>query len=99
MLRARYPQLDLALVSHGAELFDLSRQAGLQQQPAISELARLSSEGLEIHVCGEYAATKRLGPRDFLDFVDVAASGSAQLADYIKLGYARVKLEPEDAAN
>ena len=96
-LRASYPRLQMALVSHGAELFDLSRHAGLRQQPAIRELARLSAEGLEIHVCGEYAARKRLGTRDFPDFVDVAASGSAQLADYIKLGYAHIRLEPEDA--
>lgn len=93
-LRTKHSGLEIALISHGAELFELARSAGLQDKPAMRELARLSAEGVEIHVCGEYARWKRLGPADFLDFVDVAASGSAQLADYVRLGYAHIKLEP-----
>ena len=98
-LRARFPGLEMALISHGAELFELTRQAGLQRQPAILELARLAAEGLEIYVCGEYAAWKRLGQKDFLDFVDVAASGSAQLADYLELGFVHIRLEPPHATD
>lgn len=98
-LRARYPRLELALVSHGAELFDLARQSALQDEPGILELGRLSAEGVEIHVCGEYAKWKRLGPQDFLDFVDVAASGSALLADYIELGFERIRLERPHATD
>lgn len=98
-LRAKHPGMEMALVSHGAELFDLTQRAGLQQQKPIRELSRLAAEGLEIHVCGEYAAWKRLGPKDFLDFVDVAASGSAQLAAYLELGFAHIRLEPARAAD
>ena len=98
-LRDRYPQLALALVSHGAELFDLARQSDLQDDPAIRELGRLNAEGIDIHVCGEYAKWKRLGPQDFLDFVDVAASGSALLADYIELGFERIRLERPHATD
>ena len=98
-LLARFPGLDMALVSHGAELFDLARRAGLQDDAALLELARLSGEGLEIHVCGEYAAWKRLGQEDFLDFVDVADSGSAQLSAYLELGFAHIRLEPPHAAD
>lgn len=98
-LRARHPRLALALVSHGAELFDLVRSSALQGGPAIRELARLNAEGVDIHVCGEYASWKRLGPRDFPEFVDVAASGSAQLADYINLGFATIRLEPPHATD
>ena len=96
-LRARFPGLEVALISHGAELFDLTRQSAARRRPAIDELARLGAEGLDIHVCGEYAAWKRLGQKDFLDFVDVAASGSAQLADYLELGFAHVRLEAPHA--
>jgi len=98
-LRAKYPGIEMALVSHGAELFDLTRRAGLRQQAPVRELSRLRAESLEIHVCGEYAAWKRLGPKDFLDFVDVTASGSAQLAAYFELGFAHIRLEPTRAAD
>ena len=96
-LQRKYPGLDIAVVSHGAELFDLTRNAGLQDTPALRQLASLSDEGVDFHVCGEYAKWKRLGQPDFLEFVDVSESGSAQLADYIKLGFKPVKLEPPHA--
>ncbi len=96
-LHHKYPDLDVALVSQGAELFDLARRAGMEDSPTLLQLARLNAAGLEIHIDGEYARWKRLGTQDFLDFVDVAESGDAQLADYIKLGFAHVRLTPPDS--
>ena len=61
--------------------------------------AERSPEDVEIHVCGEYARWKRPGSADFLDFVDVSASGSAQLADYARLGFAQVELEAPHGIN
>jgi intracellular sulfur oxidation DsrE/DsrF family protein len=92
-LRHKYAGLDIALISHGAELFDLTQRAGLENGPAIRQLADLEAAGVEIYVDGEYARWKRLEQRDFLDFVEVAASGSALLADFVELGYAAIKLE------
>ena len=66
--------------------------------PAVSD-ERLSAEGLDMHGCGEYAAWKRLKQKDFLDFVDVAASGSAQLADCLETGTAHIRLEPPRATD
>ncbi len=73
------------------------KPTALHDKPAMRELARLSAEGVELHVCGEYASRQRLGPLDFLDFVEAAASGSAQLADYFRPGFAPIKLEPPHA--
>ena len=98
-LRHKYAGLDIALISHGAELFDLTHRAGLENSPAIRQLADLEAEGIEIHVDGEYARWKRLEQRDFLEFVEVAASGSAQLAAYVELGYVSIKLDPPHAVD
>lgn len=98
-LRAKYPGIEMAPVSHRADLFDLTRRAGLRQQASIRALSRLRAEGLEICVCGEYAAWKRLGPKGFLDFGEATASGSAQLAAYFELGFAQIRLEPTRAAD
>ena len=38
-------------------------------------------------------------PRDFLGFVYVTGSGSALQADYVSLGFARIKLEPAHATD
>ncbi len=93
-LRARFPGLEFALVSHGAELFELRREAGQRPRASIELLARLSAQGMAVHVDGDYAQWKRLGPQDFLGFVDLAPSAEAQLADYVKLGFTRIRLEP-----
>lgn len=98
-LRNKYGQLDFALISHGAELFDLTHRAGLANRPSIRQLADLEAGGVEIYVDGEYARWKRLEQRDFLEFVEVTASASAQLAAYVELGYASIKLEPAHAVD
>jgi len=95
-LREKYPDLDIVLISQGAELFDLARRAALQETPALRQLAALGEEGVNIYISGDYAKWKRLGKKDFVDFVDVAESGSALLEDYIELGFVPIKLEPPD---
>jgi hypothetical protein len=40
-----------------------------------------------------------LEQRDFLEFVEIAANGSAQLTDYVELGYAPIKPEPSHAVD
>ncbi len=95
-LRKKYPGLDIVLICRGAELFDLARRAGLQETPALQQLAALGQEGVDIYISGDYARWKRLGEKDFVDFVDVAESGDALLEDYIELGFVPVQLEPPD---
>ena len=97
-LRNRYPDLDIALVSHGNELFDLALEQENQSKPAMQSLQNLSDDNVDIHVCGNFAKYKHLGTNDFLPFVDVSPSGPAQINDYTKLGFTRILLEaPNDA--
>ena len=95
-LRRHYPELEMALVSHGFELFDLSERSGHASRPAIQLLRSLADDGLRVHVGGRYASTRLYQPEDFLPFVDVAASGEAQVEDYLRLGFVRIELEPPD---
>ena len=98
-LRKKYPAIDIALVSHGAELFDLALNQNNTSQSSIKLLENLSNNNVEIHVCGRYASFKGLGVDDFLSFVDVAPSGPAQLEDYIKLGFEHIVLERPDGTD
>ena len=95
----RFPGLDLALVSHGHELFDLALRNRGQHRDAVELLAELHDRGIDIHVDGEYARWKRLGPKDFPGFVNLTESGSAQLEDYLKLGFVLIRLEAPDATD
>jgi intracellular sulfur oxidation DsrE/DsrF family protein len=92
-LRQKYPTIDIALVSHGAELFDLALSQNNAEHPSIKILESLSDKNVAVHVCGNYASFKGLGVDDFLPFVDVVPSGPAQVEDYIKLGFVHIVLE------
>ena len=95
-LRNAYPDLEIALVSHGFELFDLSYRSGKGDSSSIRLLETIVEDGVDIHVCGNFAATRFYETEDFFAFVDVAASGPAQLQDYVKLGFTLVVLDPPD---
>jgi len=92
-LRQKYPTIDIALVSHGSELFDLASSQNNAEVPSIKLLESLSDQNVAVHVCGNYASFKGMGVDDFLPFVDVVPSGPAQLDDYIKLGFVHMVLE------
>ncbi|MFT5503564.1 MAG: intracellular sulfur oxidation DsrE/DsrF family protein [Gammaproteobacteria bacterium] len=97
-LRQKFPEVEIALVSHGSEMFDLATQENRHDQPAIKQLASISESGVDIHVCGGFASYQQLGDDDFLKFVDVAPSAPARLNDYLNLGFELIRLEkPDDA--
>ena len=96
-LQGRFTNLDVALISHGAEMFDLSRKADKGSLPMFQRLAVLQQQGLEVHVDAAYAKYKRLGVNDFLEFVDVPDSSDAQLENYQQLGFVTIRLEQPDA--
>ena len=92
-LRARYPDLPVAIVTHGTEQFALTRDnrdenAGLH---AITE-ELVTDRDVDIHVCGTHAGWFDVLPEDFPDYVDVAAAGPAQVNDYRALDYVLIVL-------
>ena len=95
-LHGRYPGLETALVSHGFELFALSERSGGAARESITLLRSLANAGLDVYVSGRYASTRFYQAEDFLPFVKVAASGEAQIEDYMRLGFVRVELEVPD---
>lgn len=95
-LRAKFPGLDVVVVSHGGEQFQLTHDRRDEQPEAIQQLASLSEEGMSVHVCGVHSQWNDVPAEAYLDFVDVSASGPAQINDYIKLGYRHIRLEAPD---
>jgi len=98
-LRTQYPGIEIAVVSHGNELFELALKNNNPLKPSMQILQTLGDEQVEFYVSGDYAKYKYLSTRDFLPFVDVVPSGTAQLQDYIKLGFSHILLERPHAAN
>ncbi len=92
-LRERFPDLDVAVVTHGREQFALQRDKGAeygQLQAQVRSLVR--NTGVSVHVCETNAARRGVNPEDFPDFVTVSAAGPAQVNDYVALGYVKIRL-------
>lgn len=90
-LRQRFPKLDMAVVSHGQEMFALQKQAQADN-PAPHRLAQrlVKQEGIAVHVCETYAGWKGISPEAFPDYINVAPAGPTQINNYIALGYVRI---------
>lgn len=93
-LRERFPDLEIAVVTHGKEQFSLTQKnkknyAGVHQQ--IQSLVKDAK--VPVHVCETYAGWKNIDASEFPDYVDVAAAGPAQINDYRELGYILIKLD------
>lgn len=89
-LKARFPDLPMALVTHGQEMFAL--QTGERtDNPAVHQLAEtLSRDGIPVHVCETYAGWRGVGAENFPAYIDVAPAGPAQIHNYEALDYMRL---------
>lgn len=95
-LRQRFADLPIVVVTHGREQFGLlSEDADGLMAPIHDSARQLRSEGVDLHVCGVHASWDGYTPEDFPDYVDVSASGPAQINDYRNLGYELILLQPE----
>lgn len=92
-LKTKFPEIDIAVVSHGAEQFQLTRDKVYKQAKAIAQLSELVEDGVDLHVCGTHSSWRDVPDSAYIDIADVAPSGPAQINDYVKLGYEHVLLQ------
>lgn len=92
-LRTRYPKLEIAVVTHGNEMFALKTTNNKKFKKVHSLTQQLVQDAnVPVHVCGTYASWKNVSEEEFPDYVDVTAAGPATINDYIALGYDLIKL-------
>ena len=87
LVKQKYPDVDIAVVSHGAEEFALQKGAAKENADLHSMFSQLSGEDISIHVCGAVGGLKKLTKEDFPEFVSYSESGLAQINDYKALDY------------
>ena len=87
-LRQRFPDLPIAIVSHGIELFALTSK-NRSTEHSTHELVKqlVKAEDVDVHVCGAHAGWYGVSAEAFPDYVDVTAAAPAQIDDYEALGY------------
>ncbi|MCG8039571.1 MAG: DsrE family protein [Candidatus Thiodiazotropha taylori] len=96
-LRERFPDLAIAVVTHGREQFALLADEADGLLASIHDDARqLQAEEIDLHVCGTHASWDGYTPEDFPDYIDVSPSGPAQIRDYQNLGFELIMLQGPD---
>ena len=97
-LRARFPGLPVAVVTHGREQFGLlADEADGPLEDIHGRAQQLRDEEIDLHVCGVHAGWYGHTPEDFPAYVDVSASGPAQIRDYRNLGFVLIELDVPDS--
>lgn len=95
-IRQRFPELPIAIVTHGREMFALQKSQATQNAQAQQMTRQLVKQGVQLHVCGTYASRRGVSEEDFPEYVNVAAAGPTQVKDYLAVGYLLVKIrKPE----
>ncbi len=94
LLQQRFPDLTVAVVSHGDEMLSLTKENADIYPEVHFDLEVLVSE-LEVlfHVCGSFAALNDVEESDFPDSIDVVPFAPAQVEDYKSLDYVVIDAE------
>lgn len=95
-LRERFPDIPLAVVSHGSEQFGLMESRQAENAEVHSTVKSLVASDVPVHVCGTHASWRGKSADDFPDYVDVAPAGPTEIRNYQAMGFELVVVEMPD---
>lgn len=94
LLRKRFPDMGIAVVSHGSEQFGLMKSEAKNYQEVHRTVKSLvQDDSIAVHVCGTHASWYGKGEDDFPDYVNVSPAGPTEIANYVEMGYEKIVLE------
>jgi intracellular sulfur oxidation DsrE/DsrF family protein len=91
-LRSRFPDIGIAVVTHGNEQFALMSGERSSNQAVHDGVAWLVSDDVPVHVCGTNASWRGKTPEDFPEYVDVTPAGPTEIRNYQAMGYQLVRV-------
>ena len=95
-LREKFPNIDLAIVSHGREQFALTKKSASSIVEEVSILKDMNKkDSVDINICGTHSQWLNVSRENYLPFINVAESGPALINDYKNLGFIVVLLEED----
>jgi len=86
-IRARFPQTEFAVVSHGREEFALQSKYQGELAEIHQQVQSLVADEVPVHVCETHAGWYGVTAEDFPQYVNVAPTGPGQIRLYEELGY------------
>lgn len=92
-LHKKFPGLDIAVVSHGSEQFNLTKNKMEKAKESHKKVQRLVASDVPVHICETHASWRGVTPEDFPDYITVSSTGPAQIREYQELGYELIVIE------
>ena len=92
-LQGKFPKLDIAVVSHGAEQFELTKDNANTEKESHKRVQRLVAADVTVHICETHASWRGVTPEDFPDYITPSPQGPAQIRQYQELGYILIVVE------
>ncbi|MCP4389895.1 MAG: hypothetical protein GY802_16495 [Gammaproteobacteria bacterium] len=92
-IRARFPQTEFAVVSHGREEFALQSKYQVENAQIHQQVQSLVSDDVPVHVCETHADWYGVSAEDFPEYVNVSPTGPGQIRLYQELGYELIVIE------
>ena len=85
-LKEKFPNIELAIVSHGSEQFSLTKQNKAAFKDTHKQVQRITEGDVPVHICETHASWYDISAEDFPDYVSVSSQGPQQIRDYQELG-------------
>jgi intracellular sulfur oxidation DsrE/DsrF family protein len=92
-LRKKFPDIGIAVVSHGKEQFALMKNGKQEFNEVHTSVQSLVKNDIPVHICGTHASWYGKKASDFPDYIDVAPAGPTQIRDYEDMGYSLIVLD------
>ncbi len=92
-LRKHFPDIGLAVVSHGREEFALMKNQQVDNAEIHQVVQSLVADDVPVHVCGTHASWRGKTADDFPDYVDVTPAGPTAIHNYEAMGYVLIELK------
>lgn len=92
-LRKHFPDIGLAVVSHGSEQFGLMTSKQKEKAEVHKTVQSLVASDVPVVVCGTHASWRGKKASDFPDYVEVAPAGPTEIRNYEEMGYILIVLE------
>ena len=92
-LRAKFPKLNIAVVTYGQEMFALQKNLQSVTPNVHAEIEQLVKEQhIPVYISSIDASWRKIPPDAFPQYIDVAPTGPDQVKHYTDLGYIQVRI-------
>ena len=92
-LQKKFPELKVAVVSHGSEQFNLTTAKQNGAKDTHKRVQRLVESDVPVHICAVHASWRDVAPEDFPDYISVSSTGPAEIKNYQEFGYKLIVVE------